>query len=526
MSWRRFKDLFNRVAPDETHFILGVDIGNNSSCIAQFDNVRRQPDLIDLSGGYGKPTVPTMLQYDSETKEWIIGEYAAISQSNRSVIITDCVKRLGTGMYYEIEGKMLSTANVLAIFLRELIGFCKNINPKAEIAAICAGIEVLVSEEAREELTKAFREAGFEKSVIFASDRECILKFFYNKLDEPDLPHKAVILDYGYTTITGGVYEISNIENQFGADKLNAECLSFLYEEEIAAKLLDERVFALLTRLYCQNQRKEPDALTQENKNAIRQFALQHKDLLFGQGISAKPVKLYYNFVYPPFAATITKQDVDNVINGFGEKLFVFLSDVLGKATPKLKPEEIRYVILTGGGFEMFWAREIVERMFPHSEIVSIPNAKSLIAQGAALLAADKLGLQGSLPVMVKDLPRVKTDIGVMAQDSGRERFIPILERNLFWWQSNSSKVFVFTDEVTNPVTIELFTRNEFGEVQPLRRLTLPNMPKRPRGVTKLKLSLEFISQRVLSVKINDLGFGEMFPPTDYSQKYTIEVTA
>jgi len=43
------------------HYMIGLDLGNDSSGIAFFNLADNAPESIDLSGGYGKQSMPTVV---------------------------------------------------------------------------------------------------------------------------------------------------------------------------------------------------------------------------------------------------------------------------------------------------------------------------------------------------------------------------------------------------------------------------------------------------------------------------------
>ena len=72
MAWQDYQTHFQSHPLDESHFVLGLDLGDAMSTIAYFDPLHKAPEVIDISGGYGKASVPTVMQFAPETKEWIL----------------------------------------------------------------------------------------------------------------------------------------------------------------------------------------------------------------------------------------------------------------------------------------------------------------------------------------------------------------------------------------------------------------------------------------------------------------------
>jgi len=181
VNWKKYKEMPSDAKQNEVYYIIGLDIGNDSSCMAFYNLSERVPETIDLSGGYGKPSVPTVMQYISETKEWVFGEYAILNRGvGTEVTMSALMERLGRFDYIDVDGKAMSVANVLALFVKELLSNVKNINPKAEIVGIVAAVPAYFSEQAHEEFERVFKLAGYEKELIgFVPDRECVLAHYY-----------------------------------------------------------------------------------------------------------------------------------------------------------------------------------------------------------------------------------------------------------------------------------------------------------------------------------------------------------
>jgi hypothetical protein len=103
MHWKQYKNLPKDQKRDESYYIIGLDIGNDSSGIAFFNAAEGMPETIDLSGGYGKPSIPTVMQYIAETREWVYGEYAILNRGvGTEITLNDLIQRLGSFDYVEV----------------------------------------------------------------------------------------------------------------------------------------------------------------------------------------------------------------------------------------------------------------------------------------------------------------------------------------------------------------------------------------------------------------------------------------
>lgn len=524
MSWKKFRELFNRGIKDEHYFILGIDIGNATSSISYFDLNQNTSEIIDISGGYGKPSVPTVLQYINETKEWVFGEYAMAGRTNdRDKTFSALVEKLGTGEYVEVSGKPLSVSSVLSIYIKELIGNCRNINPRAEIAGIVVSAPRYMSEEAKAELQLVFKQAGYEKQLMgFYDDRECILNKYY--FDRDIAKENVLIIDFGAREVRGGAYEVNP---QNGGENINIECQSFLFDKALGTEHIDRKVTKIFTEMYCNHFGLRTDSISEQQREQIVIFAYQHKDMLFQKNSKFKPIKLYFNFAYPPFQQTIGYETIEKVVNPLREKLIHFIKEVLSKPTAsgkKLSISDINTVVCVGGGFEMLWARTAVIETMRNNNITFYRNSKGIAAEGASIIAASELSAINRKKFIIKDRNRLDYDIGFKIMRDSKERFFPIVESNSFWWQERLPKQFILTESTERTVNLEILKRDKDGTINPIKKIALEGLPERPKGTTRMLISLVFKSGDKLFATIKDLGFGELFPANDYEREFAVDL--
>ena len=526
MNWKRYKDLPLSEKYNETYYIIGLDIGDDSTGLAFYNLYENAPEPIDPSGGYGKPSIPTVMQYIPETKEWVFGEYAILNQSGGTEItFKSLTRRLGHFDYMDIGGKPVSVVSILSMFIRELLASVRNINPRAEIVGIVAAVPAYFSEPAGEELTRAFKLAGYEKELIaLVPDREVVLQRHFH--DSMTKGEKVLILDYGSREVRGGVY---------AAGDEGVKSLSSIFDDSIGTGVLGEDVYRLLESCYKAHARDydmEGDANARQLGEQLTAFAYQHKDILFQKNIRAKPAKLYFNFVYPPFQQTITHEDVEDLIRPYRQQFTRFIRDALEKticreitvpknARPKtISPHDIGAVVCTGGGFEMLWVREAVAAIFTRSQIRMYKNAKLVTAEGAALVAARLLGVTKGHSISVEDNHQLPADIGLSAGDV----FLPLALKGTFWWQKHQPALVLVNSPVNGELRLTLAARNASGEARQLADYSLKGLPSRPKGTTRLKFGVDFRSNTDLTLSVEDLGFGELFPKTSYAGEFAVKL--
>jgi len=516
MNWKRYKSLPEKEKREEIYYIIGLDIGNDSSGIAFYNMVDKEPEIIDLSGGYGRPTIPTAIQYIVESKEWVFGEYAILNRGmGREITLIDLIERLGSSDYVDIDNRPVSLINLLGMYIKELLSAVKNINPKAEIAGIVASVPSYLSIQAREELVLAFKKAGYGKELIgLVSDRECVFSYVSHESERhPD--GNSLLIDYGAREVRGGVY--SHI------DENTLKSLSSLFENNIGTRMIERQVKKQFTDYYkANNPLQAHQGLDRHVKEQLMAFTYQHKDILFQKAIRSKAAKLYFNFAFPPFQQSVDKSEADRLIEPFRKNFDQFIRQVLEK-TGKVSAADIDVVICIGGGFEMLWAREALGALFPRRKLRLYKNSKAINAMGAAVAAAQLLGAAEGQPVTVEDRHQLAVDIGIMFGD---KRFVPLAECNSFWWQPHPARMFIVNAPVMCGVEIpfEILSKSPAGETNVLSNTPLRDLPERPKGTTRLSVRLKFESDSEATATVSDCGFGEMFPRTGYEQEIVIKI--
>ncbi|MDR2650365.1 MAG: DUF5716 family protein [Clostridiales bacterium] len=508
MNWKRFRDIISGRRPDESYYILGLDLGNDSSSLAFYNMARGVPELLDISGGYGHASMPTVLQHIPESREWIFGEYAILNNDGHENSAGSMIEQLGVNAYLDIYDRPIAVSNLLGLFIKELIGNVRNINPKAEIAGIVAAVSTYNAPEAGDEIKRAFNAAGYDKELInLVSDRECVFTRYLSG-DNPDAKN-AVLLDYGSRELRAGVYSIKRAGDRFD---INTE--NYMFSSELGARNIDRDLINLFLEYL-------PPRISKQEKSQLTGFLYQHKDLLLQKNNWSKPVKLYFNFTYPPAQATVTEKRVNELMFPYKERFTAFLNNLLVRGNIA-KARDIDSVICVGGGFEMQWVKDSVLSVFGENSVHFYKNPKGVIAESAAVTAAKLLRAVRAPSVIIRDNLQIRVDLGIMTRVNRRDRFYPIIRRGAFWWQETGPLNIILNQATDSADSIKLLSRTDDGELRTIAIIPLDGLPARPKGATKLELSMRFENTNSLSVTVTDRGFGDIYPPAGYAR--TIKV--
>jgi hypothetical protein len=357
------------------------------------------------------------------------------------------------------------------------------------------------------------------------SDRECIFSGYFHK--KPPVAEKAVLLDFGSRELRGGIYDI--IPGN-GNEPALIRCISSLFDKHCGTDVVDAHVTRVLTDFYLSETSTPANRMEQRIANQIQSFAYQHKDLVFQQNTGGRPMKLYFNFLYPPLVFGVTEKTLGEFVNPHKETFKGFLKRLFKRTITDtdIGKDDINTVICTGGGFEMLWARNVCNEFFTGAEVIIGKNPKSAAACGAAVRSAAALGLL-SLPAFeIEDSHMLTVDVGCYIQTKyqnlRREKFFPIAENGSFWWQEREPVTFIYNGETGEAGEIAFYSRNGEGERRRLGRLPLDGLPKRPPGTTRFALELAFTDPENIVVTLKDAGFGELFPGVDFVREIELKI--
>jgi len=160
----------------ENQFIVGIDLGREYSIIAYCDLTNGTPEIIDISGGYGKPYVPTAARYIPETDEWLFGEHAVLN--------------VGIGQVFNGIAA-LEKYRLVEMFVEYLVGHCKHVNPNAEVVEVVRTVsndglvnEASINNAVKQLFTKFYcEETGTKARKIPQEIKEQLVAFAYQNRD-------------------------------------------------------------------------------------------------------------------------------------------------------------------------------------------------------------------------------------------------------------------------------------------------------------------------------------------------------
>ncbi len=181
-------------------------------------------------------------------------------------------------------------------------------------------------------------------------------------------------------------------------------------------------------------------------------------------------------------------------------------------AVDNISQNDFSDFFLVGNGFDKRWAKKSLTVLCARQRKVFYGN--NLFAKGACFSAYERhhrSRLKGTL-FLGKDI--VKKNISIeKIQVDGIETNYPIIAAGVNWFEAVGGCEIILKE--TDSIVFGT-SRLEDGKRSSCI-MSLEGLPKRPGGVTRLKVEAHFENAEKCAVTVSDMGFGELYPSSKMS---------
>ncbi|MBR1736907.1 MAG: hypothetical protein IJ736_07820, partial [Firmicutes bacterium] len=331
-----------------------------------------------------------------------------------------------------------------------------------------------------------------------ANQSECMINaLLYEKKEEIK---NILLLDFSDEGLRSKAYRINR------NDGINAECIYREANKQVSTKKIEDDVYKLFCELY-----KQDNELDNRAKDLLEGFTFEHKDLIFQKMRTG--CRIYFNFAYPPIRKNLTSEMIKAVIAPMEEKINEITDNIFSRING------FNAVILSGGGFENSWSKDIIEKKYSKT-IYEGKGTKRIISDGACIIAAIMLGATESENISVREKVIQKEEIGIMTKSREGDIFTALIESDRISASEGEEKKFILKGEES--ANIDFFSRNEKGDMKRIWSVTLNELPKRKKGALRIAVRLNINEKGELTAVFKDDGFGEIYPKTDYIRRFTL----
>lgn len=532
MNWEYYAtDIRNNKKLDMDHMILGIDLGTTHSVISFWNYQTNQPETIDVSHGFGKIPMPSVIQFrqdEQEEEEWVIGEEAYRSMKIYPGTTVNSIKRkMGSNETIRLGGRDYLPEDLSSKIILALIEQVLQLNPKAVIIGVVVSVPYDFEDVAKKATMRACQLAGLKDSLICLIEEPKAAALAYSFRQPLKHQEKMMVFDFGGGTLDITIFEILMIEDNTVALKV----LSEGGEAHHGGDQVDDYLYAEFEKFVEEATGLAPSDMSIENQTELLIRARETKERLSG----VKKYRIPFTFCIPPFMKEITRSDLEAIIEPFRIKTKQLVKRTLLDAYQgEIKAQDIDKILLEGGASQMPWIKEMLIEIFGDEDKICRSTSPALdISVGAAYYAAMKLGLLQHPDIMTMDkhisfeVP-VPHDIGFLIDYGHEKGFFSMIRRGTPYALAKKAQIFTLTGETKedmSKLSITVLERMKKGDALKDCRLigevTIDGLPIRPTGKTNLKVTL-MVEEEGGLVKgvVEDLGFLDQFKSSGFKTSF------
>lgn len=163
-------------------------------------------------------------------------------------------------------------------------------------------------------------------------------------------------------------------------------------------------------------------------------------------------------------------------------------------------------IFLVGEGFEKEWAKRSTALLCRHQRHVFYGN--NLFAKGACFAAKEKTEERNLKGYLYTGNDLVRIHIGMDMMVFGTPAYHSLIQAGVNWYEAMGECELLLDD--TKELTF-VVSDMENGKKERYS-MALHGLPDRPAKATRLRVHLEFQSPKECFIRVEDLGFGDLYP--------------
>lgn len=184
----------------------------------------------------------------------------------------------------------------------------------------------------------------------------------------------------------------------------------------------------------------------------------------------------------------------------------------------KCKGRMISCIYLIGDGYKEDWAVESLRYLCMGRRVF---KGNNLYSKGACYGIKEKLGLsEEGRNYAFLGLDKLKANIGMKVLRKGLDSYFAVMDAGVNWFEAKKEYDVILEDGSDISIILTPLNGKEAKEIH----MTLEGLPERPKRTTRLRIAIEMVSENQLSIKVKDMGFGELFPASEGEWKKIFDI--
>ena len=494
--------------PDnEKNPVLGIDLGTTFSAVARWDG-RGPKHYQMLDGAYEMQSV---VYYNPDTDEFLIGQQGywkgLVNPENMAIGIKRKMDDADHKM--TIGGKTFTPVELSARILERLY---KNVSQQFptglfESRGTVVTVPYYFKAHQCENTRKAAELANIECIGILQEPIAASLSYAWEFVkDHPDREGEEIILVFD---LGGGTFDLTLFKLIQEADKLIFEVIATDGDDRLGGMDFDE----CLTELLLKKSGLSLDGLEEKDvriaREKITRQAIDAKITL--SAVTQTDVSIAFVVGSEHIQAALTREDFEDCIRHYIDKVESILDRLMANAG--ISRDEIQRVIRVGGSSKLPCMCGLLSDLFGEDKMYMSPAPSHCVAEGAALYAAymdDREVLGRAIEVHTKTCHALGIEVrsGQFKPMILSNRKAPCQRTQLF------TNIRDYLEEL--PIVIYQGSSKNVAGNSKIGTLTVPELPRRPKGELDIEVTFKVHEDQTLSVKARVKGQDE--PDTEYKE--------
>lgn len=175
---------------------------------------------------------------------------------------------------------------------------------------------------------------------------------------------------------------------------------------------------------------------------------------------------------------------------------------------------QVESAFLIGDGFRQEWMKESLRSLCRNRRVF---QGNNLFSKGACMGMQERLTGAAGRETVFLGPDKLKANIGMNILRQGEESYYALLDAGVNWYEAACETEIYLKDD--NEITLMITPLT--GQNGKLAQISLEDFPG---GIARLSLRLYLTAEHILTVEIEDLGFGEIRPSAGHIWKETLEL--
>ncbi len=175
-------------------------------------------------------------------------------------------------------------------------------------------------------------------------------------------------------------------------------------------------------------------------------------------------------------------------------------------------------VFLLGDGYHEKWPKRSLEFLCRTRRVF---QGNNLFSKGASIAARERINKKDDKAKYVfLGEDKLKSNLGMNLMKCGQEVYFALLDAGVNWYEAENNFDIIMDPSGILNIQVTPLT----GKLPKAVQIYLDGLEKRPNGTTRLHISLNMPSVSEVKIRIQDMGFGELFPATGKVWEQVIEL--